>query len=279
MDPNRTKLKLMNYLNIKTDILRSEDYLGADPVERATWLNLLGWCASQENGGIIKDAKNWKCRKWQQIAGVTLEEVSLESALYFLDDSGSLVVNYYPTEMEIVAQSRREAGRKGGKATSKAKAEAARINGAKQNPSTACSENPSNLESKHPTKDKEKKDKIREDKEMKSTPPQSPAGGCPSPLDMVAVIPASFGDIKTNAAKEWAFDKQSRGVKRERFKSLESWKKCLKRMELYPETVVSEAVDCAICSGWLGWEHESIKSKQIKQDELKNWSTHGLKTV
>jgi len=48
----------MNWINIHTDTLRSEDYLGADPIERATWLNLMGWCCSQENGGMIKTRQN-----------------------------------------------------------------------------------------------------------------------------------------------------------------------------------------------------------------------------
>lgn len=267
----------MNYLNINTDILRSEDYLGAEPVERATWLNLLGWCASQENGGVIKDATSWKCRKWQQIAGITLLEVKTQSALYYFDEEGNLVVNYYPKTMEQTAIARREAGRKGGKSTSEAKVKAAQANGSKQNPSKPPKQNPS----KNPTKDKVKEDKIKEDKVKEETPPQSPSGGCPSPIEMIRMIPEGFGGIKRNAASDWAFDKQSRGVKRERFKSLEAWKKCLKRMDLYPQNVLSDAVDRAIAAGWLGWEHDSIKGEQLKtkQDELKNWSTHGLKTV
>ena len=65
----------MNWININTDTLRSEEYLGAEPVERATWLNLLAWCCAQENGGEIENCREWKDRKWQQLCGVTKTEV------------------------------------------------------------------------------------------------------------------------------------------------------------------------------------------------------------
>ncbi|MAO25201.1 MAG: hypothetical protein CMJ25_31040 [Phycisphaerae bacterium] len=267
----------MNYLNINTDILRSEDYLGAEPVERATWLNLLGWCASQENGGVIKDATSWKCRKWQQIAGVTLLEVKTESALYYFNKEGNLVVNYYPKSMEQTAIARREAGRKGGKSTSEAKVKAAQENGSKQNPSKPPKQTPS----KSPTKDKEKKDKIREDKEKKDTPPQSPKGGCPFVMDLIDVIPLEFDEKKAKAAREWAFDKQARSIKKSRFQSMNAWEKSLKRMKLYPTSVLTDAIDRAIAAGWLGWEQENIKALQIKDEQtnLENWSTNGIKTL
>ena len=104
----------MNWLNIHTDILRSEAYLGADPIERATWLSLLGWCATQENGGLIEDAADWKDRKWQQVCGITKDEVDLKSELYAFENK-NLVVSYYPTESETAVLAKREAGKKGGR--------------------------------------------------------------------------------------------------------------------------------------------------------------------
>lgn len=104
----------MNYLNIHTDILRGSEFIGADPVERATWLALLGWCATQENGGVIEGCKNWKDRQWQQLAGVTAEEVKIESELYGFDGD-DLEVYFYPIEAEAAVKAKREAGRKGGR--------------------------------------------------------------------------------------------------------------------------------------------------------------------
>ena len=104
----------MNWLNIHTDILRSEAYLGADPIERATWLNLMGWCATQENGGVIEGAQEWKDRKWQQLCGITKTEVETDSELYGFEE-GNLVVYFYPAEKEAEVMAKREAGKKGGR--------------------------------------------------------------------------------------------------------------------------------------------------------------------
>ena len=104
----------MNYLNIHTDFLRSETYLGAEPIERATWLNLMAWCASQENGGVIENAESWTDRKWQQLCGITLSEVKTTSSLYSFKD-GNLVVSNYPLDKELEVKAKREAGKKGGR--------------------------------------------------------------------------------------------------------------------------------------------------------------------
>lgn len=105
----------MNYLNIHTDLLRSEEYLGAEPVERATWLNLMGWCASQENGGVIREAHEWTDRKWQQLCGVTLREIQTPSKLYFFKDGGNLVVWSYPADKEKEVKTNRKNGKRGGR--------------------------------------------------------------------------------------------------------------------------------------------------------------------
>lgn len=104
----------MNFINLHTDFLRSETYLGAEPIERATWLNLLAWCASQENGGVIKGAKTWTDRKWQQLCGITLKEVETMSELYAFSGD-NLVVFSYPVEKEAEVKAKREAGKKGGR--------------------------------------------------------------------------------------------------------------------------------------------------------------------
>lgn len=104
----------MNWLNIQTDTLRSEEYLGAEPVERATWLSLLGWCVTQENGGTIKDAAQWKDRKWQQVCGITKQEAELASELYYFDGE-DLIVFAYPNDKEAEVQAKRKAGKKGGR--------------------------------------------------------------------------------------------------------------------------------------------------------------------
>jgi len=104
----------MNYLNIHTDILRGVEFIGADPIERATWLALLGWCATQENSGTIENCKSWKSRQWQQLAGVTEDEVKTISKLYGFEGE-NLVVKFYPVESEAAVKSKREKGKLGGR--------------------------------------------------------------------------------------------------------------------------------------------------------------------
>ena len=113
----------MKWLNIEISILRSPDYVGAEPVERATWLNLLAYCADQENGGVIRNCRSWKCRQWQQTCGITSAEAQLEAQLYqWCGDD--LLVCHYPVSKEAELRAKREAGAKGGKASGRARSEA-----------------------------------------------------------------------------------------------------------------------------------------------------------
>jgi hypothetical protein len=108
----------MKWLNIEIETLRGAEFLGAEPVERATWLSLLGFCAAQENSGEIPDCIDWGSRKWQQLCGVTKEEIEIGSELYGFDgrlDVGTLYVHFYPITQQAAVKAKREAGKKGGR--------------------------------------------------------------------------------------------------------------------------------------------------------------------
>ncbi|HWB61775.1 MAG TPA: hypothetical protein VG733_19990 [Chthoniobacteraceae bacterium] len=120
----------MNWLNINLTTLRSPAYLGSTPVERATWLQLLAYCADQENGGRIAGAASWKDRQWQQICGVTAREVRAASRLVTIE-GGDVCVHFFPLDKQLEVQLKREAGRRGGSARSEEKVTAAQQNGAK----------------------------------------------------------------------------------------------------------------------------------------------------
>ena len=125
----------MNWINIKTSDLRSPEFIGSDPTARGTWVAVLGYCYEQENGGLIKGSKTWKDRQWQQVCGVTREEIDgARSLMSWQDDD--LKVWGYPSDLENEIKRKREAGRKGGQARTQAKIEASKTNGAKHNPST-----------------------------------------------------------------------------------------------------------------------------------------------
>lgn len=119
----------MNWININVAVLDSEEFLGAEPTQRATWLCLLRYCAGQENGGCIAGAREWKDRKWQQVVRVTGKEVADACDLWSWDGD-DLIVFAYPKDKEEEVKQKREAGRRGGQARTQAKAEAARKNGA-----------------------------------------------------------------------------------------------------------------------------------------------------
>jgi hypothetical protein len=104
----------MNWVNLNIDVIRGEEYIDAEPVSRATWISLMAWCCSQENGGVIKDARSWGDRKWQQLCGVTLAEVETMCLLYGFEEQ-NLVVNFYPIEQESKVQKNRASGKKGGR--------------------------------------------------------------------------------------------------------------------------------------------------------------------
>lgn len=89
----------MDWLNLHSSVLDSPEFVGAEPVDRATWLCLLRYCAGQENGGKIADCSEWGDRKWQQLARVTKAEVSRKSDLWRWDGP-VLIVWSYPSDKE-----------------------------------------------------------------------------------------------------------------------------------------------------------------------------------
>jgi hypothetical protein len=103
----------MNWLNIPIAVIRAPEYAGSDPVPRATWLNLMAYCAEQENGGRIVDARRWKDRQWQQTCGVTLAEVDEECELWRWNGDDILVWGY-PEDKEAEVRQRRDAAKVNG---------------------------------------------------------------------------------------------------------------------------------------------------------------------
>ena len=101
----------MNWINIRTEFLQGEVFRGCEPTDRATWLCLLGYCHSQENGGVLVNCRDWPDRKWQQVVAVTKEEVNRVCGLWFWDGD-DLVVREYPVEKQAEIAAKREAGKR-----------------------------------------------------------------------------------------------------------------------------------------------------------------------
>jgi len=133
----------VNWLNIELPTLRSEEFLGSEPVERATWLCLMAYCADQENSGVIKGCNEWSDRKLQQIIGVTAEEIRATSDLWSWTGN-NLRLWGYPVDKEEEIKACREAGRKGGrpKKSASEKSDSKPGGSLKQNPPVIADQNP-----------------------------------------------------------------------------------------------------------------------------------------
>lgn len=99
---------------MRLQTVRSPEVMGSDPVARATWLLVSCYCADQENGGTIKACRGWKSRVWEQLCGVTKEEI--EASPLLLKWAGQdLVVFGYPDDQERIMRAKRDGGSAGGK--------------------------------------------------------------------------------------------------------------------------------------------------------------------
>lgn len=103
----------MQWLNLKTSTLHAPEYIGSEPRARSAWLNVMLWCAQQENGGRIEQARDWKDRQWQQTCGVTRREVDSADRLLQWDGQALNVWNY-PADKEHIVREKRDIGRAGG---------------------------------------------------------------------------------------------------------------------------------------------------------------------
>lgn len=104
----------MEYMNIPTALFSSPEFIGAEPIQRATWIALLAWCCTQENGGIIEDCRTWGMRRWMQTCGVMDKEVMDGGELYHFDGD-DLVVFGYPGGVQELLERKRVIARENGK--------------------------------------------------------------------------------------------------------------------------------------------------------------------
>ena len=104
----------MEFINIRTALFSSPEFIGAEPVQRATWIALLAWCCEQENNGVIRDCRAWKDRRWMQTCGVMASEVGEGCELYSWDGD-DLAVFGYPAQIQANLNIKRTVARENGK--------------------------------------------------------------------------------------------------------------------------------------------------------------------
>ena len=100
----------MEYINVPLYVARSSEYVGAEPVQRATWFSLMAWSCDQENMGRITGARYWGDRRWMQTCGVMASEVA-ESCGLFHWDGDDLIVTFYPEDAQREIERKREIAR------------------------------------------------------------------------------------------------------------------------------------------------------------------------
>ncbi len=187
----------MNWINLNVTVLDSEEFLGAEPTERGTWLCLLRYCCGQENGGRIEGAKAWKDRKWQQVVRVTLKEVMALCDLWKWDGD-DIIVGFYPEDKEAEIKHLRSIG----KQTSDAKKAAAKANGSKGGrPTKNPTENPTGTQQETQTKPIEVEVEVEVERKGKEVPPKSPKGdqregSGPDLLNLVSLYPRREGQAQ-----------------------------------------------------------------------------------
>jgi hypothetical protein len=158
----------MNWLNIHTDDLRDPAFLEAENAERGAWISLLGWCVSQENSGVIEGCKGWSERRWQQLCGVSKEELNKGGGL-FAFEGDDLVVSFYPVAQQATVIAQRKGGHKGGRPKKPDARKPLKNKGEKPHGSEEVNHE-QNVKKRKEKKSKVKKDKIRESNSEEKTP-------------------------------------------------------------------------------------------------------------
>ena len=102
----------MEWINLHVRSLDSDAFKRSRAVDQGTWLKLLRYCAGQENGGCIKDCRDWTDKDWQIMVGSSLGEVSKSCGLWKWEGN-DLILSLYPVESELRSKKLRESSAKG----------------------------------------------------------------------------------------------------------------------------------------------------------------------
>ena len=168
----------MEYLNVTIAFTRSPEYIGSEPVDRATWLNLAAYCATMENGGVIAGCQGWKDRRCQQTLGITRKEMLSECELWSWQGE-DLRVHFYPIEQEAIVIRKRGTARNNGKLGGRPKTTGIATNVGSQShpapePTPVPILEPTADPKPEPTSESVKERKEKEGKEREETTPPAP---------------------------------------------------------------------------------------------------------
>lgn len=103
----------MNWINLRTELLRSHEFAVAKKGAIETWLRVLAYCCEQENGGVIRGSLAWSNEVWLRSMTLSKHEVIDAHPLIQEEGDGYRIVGY-PQSKQAEIEAKREAGRKGG---------------------------------------------------------------------------------------------------------------------------------------------------------------------
>lgn len=103
----------MLWLNLELRLLQNKAFATAETVDVGTWLRLMNYCCSQENSGLIRDAKTWSERAWMLTFGLQKAEVERKCDLWSWREN-HLRVNFFPVHsLDHVKRLRAQASKAG----------------------------------------------------------------------------------------------------------------------------------------------------------------------
>jgi len=94
------------FLNLETGTLHAREWVAATPSQRGTWLAVMLYCASQENGGRLSGADEFSARQWAGMCGVTKRDIAAGGPLLRWDGPDLLVWGY-PLAQEQAMRAKR----------------------------------------------------------------------------------------------------------------------------------------------------------------------------
>jgi hypothetical protein len=165
----------LEYLNLTITSFQRPEYLFSEPIARATWLNLITWCARVENSGRIEDCRAWTNRQWQQVCGVTLKEVNRICDLWSWEGD-DLVVWAFPVEQQEVVIRRRQTAKENGRAGGRP-------------PKNKTHEEPTSVSDDEPISESVKEGKEREGNEREGNEKKAAGAYAPSPPPVQSLPP------------------------------------------------------------------------------------------
>lgn len=99
----------MEYINLPISVFRSDRFLDSDNADKGTWIQLIAYCADQENGGVIAGCADWDDRKWLRNCRVSREDTQRACDMWTWEGA-DLRVHDYPLWIQAKVRKKREDG-------------------------------------------------------------------------------------------------------------------------------------------------------------------------